>query len=57
MYFYISSSIGSYQGLAKRISDKTKLKKSFEYKKWVKVGIANDTSSRFEKYHTINFTF
>ena len=54
MYFYISSSIGSYQGLAKRISDKTKLKKSFEYKKWVKVGIANDTSSRFEKYHTIN---
>ena len=54
MYFYITSSIGSYQGLAKRISDKTSLNKSFEYKKWVKVGIANDTSSRFEKYHTIN---
>ena len=54
MYFYISSSIGSYQGLAKRISDKANLKKSFEYKKWVKVGIASDTSSRFEKYHTIN---
>lgn len=54
MYFYITSSIGSYQGKSKRISDKTRLDKSFDYKKWVKVGIANDTSSRFEKYHTIN---
>ena len=54
MYFYITSSIGSYRGKSKRISDKTRLDKSFEYNKWVKVGIANNISSRFEKYVTIN---
>ena len=54
MYIYITSSTGSYQVKAKNISDKTKLDKSFEYKEWVKVGIAKNTSSRFEKYHTIN---
>ena len=54
MDFYITNSIGSYQSKAKRISDKNKLEKSFEYKKWVKVGIAKDISTRFEKYRTLH---